>query len=250
MRPELGLAPESLRDTAISKSFRRGLLFYPGLKEDVYVPSFVPDSSILSTLGLSANDIIATVRPPATEAHYHNPESERLYVEVVDFLAAVPNLKIVILPRNEKTQRAFITETWPDLCAQKRIIIPSSVVDGLNLVWHSDLVISGGGTMNREAAALGVPVYSIFRGAMGSVDRYLSDAGRLTLIETIDEVRSKIKPVRRMKSGCHRSDENGTLNFIMNAANAVLAHGCEVKGRIGHTSIGPIAPKSNPGATK
>jgi predicted glycosyltransferase len=44
----------------------------------------------------------------------------------------------------------------------------------LNLIWYSDLVISGGGTMNREAAALGVPVYSIFLGKSGAVDRYLS----------------------------------------------------------------------------
>ena len=58
-----------------------------------------------------------------------------------------------------------------------KLIIPDHVVGGLNLIWFSDLVISGGGTMNREAAALGVPVYSIFRGKIGAVDRYLS-AGR------------------------------------------------------------------------
>jgi predicted glycosyltransferase len=245
IRPELGLAPESLRGTASSKRFRQGLLFYPGLKEDVYVPSFTPNSSVLSTLGLSGDEIVATIRPPATEAHYHNRESERLYVEVVDFLASVPNLKMVILPRNEKTQRDFITATWPDLCEQKRIIIPSTVVDGLNLVWHSDLVVSGGGTMNREAAALGVPVYSIFRGQMGSVDRYLSETGRLTLIQSVEEVRRKIEPVRRKTSGCHRTDSNGALSFILNATNALLARRSAAGAHTAVDKVGPIPSKSN-----
>jgi predicted glycosyltransferase len=65
-------------------------------------------------------------------------------------------------------------------------------VDGLNLIWYSDLVISGGGTMNREAAALGVPVYSIFRGHIGAVDRHLAAAGRLLLLESVEDVRNKL----------------------------------------------------------
>jgi predicted glycosyltransferase len=75
------------------------------------------------------------------------------------------------------------------------MVIPKSPVDGLNLLWFSDLVVSGGGTMNREAAALGVPVYSIFRGKIGAVDHYLANQGRLTLIETPSEVQTKIKLV-------------------------------------------------------
>jgi hypothetical protein len=84
--------------------------------------------------------------------------------------------------------------------AKRKIVIPESVVDGLNLMWFSDLVISGGGTMNREAAALGLPVYSIFRGKIGAVDRYLADQGRLTLLESVEDVWRKIKVVRRQKS--------------------------------------------------
>jgi predicted glycosyltransferase len=76
------------------------------------------------------------------------------------------------------------------------VIVPSSAIDGLNLLWHSDLVVSGGGTMNREAAALGVPVYSIFRGPIGAVDRQLSDEGRLTLIESIEQV-NNIQLIKR-----------------------------------------------------
>ena len=80
------------------------------------------------------------------------------------------------------------------------------MVDGLNLVWHSDFVISGGGTMNREAAALGVPVYSIFRGKLGAVDRYLAQHHRLILIESVEDVRAKISPVRRPKKGLLMED--------------------------------------------
>ena len=65
-------------------------------------------------------------------------------------------------------------------------------MDGLNLIWFSDLVVSGGGTMNREAAALNVPVYSIFRGKIGAVDRYLAESGRLILLESVHDVRTRL----------------------------------------------------------
>jgi hypothetical protein len=72
------------------------------------------------------------------------------------------------------------------------MIVPEHVVDGLNLIWHSDLVISGGGTMNREAAALGVPVYSTFRGKIGAVDQYLVKQGRLMLIQNAGDIPTKL----------------------------------------------------------
>jgi uncharacterized protein len=104
---------------------------------------------------------------------------------------------MVMLPRNEKTQRQMIRDKWPQWCEQGKIIMPDKVLNGLDLIWHSDLVISGGGTMNREAAAMGVPVYSIFRGKLGAVDRYLSQTGRLSLIESRADVSAKIKVEKR-----------------------------------------------------
>jgi uncharacterized protein len=199
VRPWLGVVPESIDDPHLAKGFRYGLRSYRGLKEDVYADSFRPDATILGDLGVTVDEILVTIRPPATEAHYHNPESEPLFVEVVDFLAETPGLRMVILPRNVRTQGDFIRHTWPRLCEERRIIIPSHAVDGLNLVWFSDLVISGGGTMNREAAALDVPVYSIFRGKLGAVDRYLARDGRLVLIEAREDIRSKVRPVKRSK---------------------------------------------------
>ena len=199
IRPILGIAPEAIKDHKVEKDFKLGVRRYKGLKEDVYVPSFNPEPAFRHKLGLCDENIVATIRPPATEAHYHNPESEKLFFAVVEFLGNYPNVRMVILPRNEKTQRKMVLSTWPKWCDQKKIIIPDKVVNGLDLIWNSDFVVSGGGTMNREAAALGVPVYSIFRGKIGAVDRYLADNGRLTLIHTVDDVKSKIRPIRRFK---------------------------------------------------
>ena len=68
--------------------------------------------------------IIVTIRPPATEAHYHNPESEGLFSEVLNMLGAIDNVKMIILPRNEIKQTAWIKEKWPDLINSGKILIP------------------------------------------------------------------------------------------------------------------------------
>ena len=222
VRPILGIAPEVIDDPKNARNFERGLCGYRGLKEDVYVASFNPDPSFLKTLDLNEDDILATIRPPATEAHYHNPESEKLFYEVVEFLGSIPDLRMVILPRNEKTQRAMIYATWSRWCEERKIVVPNKAVDGLNLVWYSDLVVSGGGTMNREAAALGVPVYSIFRGKIGAVDHYLAEKRRLTLIETVDDVRAKIRPIRRCKEKMTDFSDRTALKDIMDAIEKVM----------------------------
>ncbi len=222
--PDWVMGPEVIRDSG-DESDKNKLLRYPGLKEDVYAPSFKPDSKVLTELGLSREDLIVTIRPPATEAHYHNPESEKLFVAVVEFLAQNPDVKIVILPRNEIKQTEWIKKMWAELCETGKIIIPDHVVNGLDLIWYSDFVVSGGGTMNREAAALGVPVYSIFRGKIGSVDQYLSDNGRLTLLESVEDVKTKMKIVSRDKSIEFHQGNRGALEAIMGHLVEILNQG-------------------------
>ncbi len=222
VRPELGVAPESIADPDVAKDFRHGVRSYKGLKEDVYAATFQPDPSILGVLGVSSDEILVTIRPPATEAHYHNPEAETLYVEVVEFLGATPGVRVVILPRTAGAQREFVYRTWPRLCEERKIIVPTQALDGLNLVWFSDLVVSGGGTMNREAAALGVPVYSIFRGKLGAVDRYLSHEGRLVLIESLEDVRSKLRIVKRARAAAPGVGERQALGQILSAAHELM----------------------------
>ena len=175
------------------------VLEYPGIKEDVYLQGFQPDQSLRQRLGISSDALLVTIRPPATEAHYHNPESEILFNEAVLRFLDIADARIVLLPRN-KRQEAQLQSAWREVIASGKVVIPDHVEDGLNLIWNSDLVVSGGGTMNREAAAMGVPVYSIFRGTIGAVDRYLAEQGRLSLVQSVEEVQTKIKAIRREKS--------------------------------------------------
>jgi predicted glycosyltransferase len=194
LEPDWVLMPDVIPDGAMARKTDT-VLRYPGLKEDVYIPRFNPDPSIFAKLGISREDLVVTVRPPATEAHYHNPESEVLFAETLRLLSSNPRVRAVTLPRNARQGQQLRSE-WSELISSGRMLVPSAPLDGLNLIWFSDLVISGGGTMNREAAALGVPVYSIFRGKIGAVDRYLAENGRLIMIENVSDIHSKIKLVR------------------------------------------------------
>jgi uncharacterized protein len=220
IRPTWVMCPEIVaRGNSPYRSGR--VLTYPGIKEDVYAPRFTPDPAIMRDLGLKPDDIVITLRPPATEAHYHNPESEVLLDAVFEVLAAAPQAKVVLLPRNER-QEVSIRRAFPKLFETRKVLVPGTVVDGLNLIWHSDLVISGGGTMNREATALGVPVYSIFRGRIGAVDRYLASAGRLVLLESVDDVRSKLVLTRRHRSPDAGIEPRGALSMIVDHLVGVL----------------------------
>jgi len=196
-------------------------LKYPGLKENVYLNRFSPDPSIRSRLGVANGEIMVTVRPPASEAHYHKPESDELFRAVIDLLSQKPDVRTVLLPRNER-QANSIRSSWPELFNSGKIIIPDHVVDGLNLLWFSDLAISGGGTMNREAAALGVPVYSIFRGTLGAVDGYLSETGRLVMIEKPDDLGSKIRFRRWDRPVTPARDQTNTLSAIVDNVVSIL----------------------------
>jgi uncharacterized protein len=193
------MCPEVIPAESI-KLDKEHTLRYRGIKEDVYAPYFQADPATRSKLGVGESDLLVTIRPPATEAHYHRPESDVLYAGVVEYLSTVPGARMVILPRNAR-QAAEVRNSWDRLIKSGQVIVPEHAVDGMNLIWYSDMVVSGGGTMNREAAALGVPVYSIFRGKIGSVDRYLAEQGRLVLLENVEDAKKKLKLIRRERTG-------------------------------------------------
>lgn len=197
------------------------VLHYPGIKEDVYVPFFQPDPSVKDVLRITPEDIVVTIRPPATEAHYHNPESEKLLMEVFKVLGEQPKVKTILLPRTPK-QGAEIRESQPELFATGRMMVPEHAVNGLDLIWYSDLVISGGGTMNREAAALGIPVYSLFRGTLGAVDKHLAATGKLILLQSTRDVRERLKVVNREKSANFTPGRSAALEAVVTHINAVL----------------------------
>jgi predicted glycosyltransferase len=148
---------------------------YSGTKEDVYLADFQPDPSFaqrLYELGLSPDNVLVLMRPPAHDALYHrfhNPLFDRALASI----QAHDNVRVILLPRNEAQRAAYASKTG------EKVVIPGVTLDGPNLIAVSDLVISGGGTINREAAALGVPAASIYAGRWAAVDEHLVREGRL-----------------------------------------------------------------------
>jgi len=155
---------------------------YDGLKEDVYLGGFQPDPEFANTLlnlGIRTNDLLVTVRPPASEALYHRFTNE-LFDELLKRL--LTTAKVVLLPRNESQRKTYRSGYGPNL------ILPDRPIDGANLIAHSDLVVSAGGTMNREAAVLGTPAASIYLGEWAAVDQQLVEEGRLRRIATLEDI--------------------------------------------------------------
>jgi uncharacterized protein len=170
---------------------------YDGIKEDVYLASFVANKNFeveIQKLGIDAGDILVTVRPPASEALYHRFENQ-LFDRLIDRLLEAPAVKLILLPRNEWQRQYY---------AREKIIIPAHPLDGANLIARSDLVVSAGGTMNREAAALGVPAASIYQGDWAAIDQQLVAEGRLKRIATEADVRNlriEMKTATAARSG-------------------------------------------------
>lgn len=227
VKPSWVMAPEVIPEESVCKIGvnRECILRYPGIKEDVYAPSFKPNGSFRKQIGLGENDLVVTLRPPASEAHYHNPESETLLAAALELLGSRPDAKVVILPRTQR-QEMELRQAWPKEFAERRFLVPAHVIDGLDLIWYSDLVISGGGTMNREAAALGVPVYSIFRGTIGAVDHHLAGTGRLVLLESPGDVRNKVRLVRRERAAQPDAHQQPALQSIVDNIVSVLERKC------------------------
>jgi predicted glycosyltransferase len=219
MKPTWLMAPDVIPDAALCVTNGK-VRKYPGIKEDVYAWKLHPDPSVLKELGLTESDIVVTVRPPATEAHYHNPEGERLFEAFMIRACQTPQTRVVLLPRNKK-QADVIRQRWPGWFENNKTVIPKSALDGLNLIWHSDLVVSGGGTMNREAAAVGVPVYSIFRGSIGAVDKYLQQTGRLFLVESREDVARKIRLEKRPRKPLAEATSRKTMMHIVDAVEEI-----------------------------
>ncbi len=228
MRPTWEMVPSVIPDAVLCRDPEH-ILRYPGIKEDAYVWKFQPDHGILEELGLSESDVIVTVRPPATEAHYHNPESDRLFTSFMDYACGFPQTRVVLLPRNHR-QGEFIRSRWPQWFKNNKTVVPSAVVDGLNLIWFSDLLVSGGGTMNREATALGVPVYSIFLGAIGAVDRHLQQTGRLILIESVADIAAKIGLEKRPPPSNSNGQPSLTLRHIVQTIEGLADNASVLRG--------------------
>jgi hypothetical protein len=180
MTPEI-IPEEKL--AALGLPLQRSLR-YPGLKEEVYVSDFTPDPSFASTLQLQQGKTIITVRPPSHTAHYKSDQSFKLFEGIMTRLAGRNDVQVLITPRSEKQSQEIKSRSW----FRENMHVLDKPVSGLDLLYHSDLVIGGGGTMNREAAVLGVPVVSIFKGESGAVDEWLEKEGKLYNLAAPEEI--------------------------------------------------------------
>jgi len=127
--------------------------------------------------------VLVVVRPPAREALYHRFENE-LFDELLARLSSRDDAKIILLPRSAAQRLEYEKRGWPNM------IMPREALDGANLIAAADLVVSAGGTMNREAAALGVPAFSIYGGRWAAIDEALVGEGRLRRISSREEIES------------------------------------------------------------
>jgi uncharacterized protein len=148
------------------------LVQYPGLKEEYYLADFDPDRSVLDRLAVDPERVLVVLRPPPDVSLYHR-HSNPLFPQTVDFLGRHEDVQAIVLPRTEE-QREYVRGL--DLPS---LILPERAVDAQSLIAAADLVVSAGGTMNREAAALDVPVYTTYGGRLGGVDEELIRQGRL-----------------------------------------------------------------------
>jgi len=152
---------------------------FPGLEEEYYLAGFEPDSSVLDQLGLDTERVLVVVRTPPEVSLYHR-HSNPLFGDVLRRLGSDPAVHAVVLPRTAEQRAAIAEHGLPSL------VLPEQAVDAQSLVAFSDLVVSAGGTMNREAVALGVPVYTTFAGRLGAVDEMLIQGGRLGVLGSAD----------------------------------------------------------------
>jgi uncharacterized protein len=145
---------------------------YPGLKEEYYLSDFEPDRGLLGRLDVDDRRIVVVVRPPPDVSLYHR-RSNPLYVHVLEHIGHDEGVHAVVIPRTQTQRSALRAMALPS------VIVPEGAVDGQSLIAVADLVISAGGTMNREAVALGTPVYTTYGGRLGAVDEALIRSGRL-----------------------------------------------------------------------
>jgi predicted glycosyltransferase len=182
------VVPDAIPPERLYRYGARGKIHaYPGLKEEYYLADFRPDPTVLGELGLEPSEPIVVVRTPPEVSLYHRFEND-VFAALLDRLRGS---QAVVLPRTS-AQRL-------ELVRAGGFIVPERAVDAQSLIAYADLVVSAGGTMNREAVALGTPVLTVFEGRLGAVDERLLAAGRLRRLEHPEQL-ELVKRVDR--SGC------------------------------------------------
>ena len=164
------------------------LIQYPGLKEEYYLADFEPDPAVLEELGVDRGGILCVIRTAPSYALYLRGAENELVEGLLRRLSASEETQTVVLARTDEQRQTI------DGLGLERVIVPKRAVDGRSLVALADLLVSAGGTMNREAAVLGTPVWSIFEGRLGAVDELLASQGRLRFLTDPAQLEIARKP--------------------------------------------------------
>ena len=176
---------------------------YAGLKEEYYLADFTPQRAVLDELGLDEAQPIVVVRTPPEVSLYHRFENS-LFHEVLDRLRGT---QAVVMPRTAAQRDA--------LARGGGLVVPDRAVDAQSLIAFADLVVSAGGTMNREAVALGTPVFTTFEGRLGAVDEALLAEGRLRRLERPEQV--QVEKRRRGVAERTRRDPRELVKLLLSA---------------------------------
>ncbi len=202
------IPPERLRPYGVRPP---KLVQYPGLKEEYYLSDFEPDRTLLDRFGIDQARVLVVLRPPPDVSLYHR-HSNPLFPQTLDHLGRLEDVQAIVLPRTEE-QREFVRSL-----ALPSVIVPDRAVDAQSLIALADVVVSAGGTMNREAAALGVPVYTTYGGRLGGVDEELIREGRLRPLtdpRALDLHKRDLEAMPR-----RRRDPHEMLRYLLTALDA------------------------------
>jgi uncharacterized protein len=180
------------------------LVQYPGLKEEYYLADFEPDQSVPERLGVDRERVVVVFRPPPEVSMYHRDNP--FFARVLERVGHDEGVHAVVIPRVDAQADQVRAMNLPS------VIVPEGAVDAQSLIALADLVVSAGGTMNREAVALGTPVYTIFKGVMGGVDEALMREGRLRPLDAPDAVELRKKSG---EGGGERRDPNYLVDVFL-----------------------------------
>jgi predicted glycosyltransferase len=186
------------------------LVQYPGLKEEYYLADFEPDQALLERFGVDPARVLVILRPPPDVSLYHR-HSNPLFPQTLEHLGRAEDVQAFVLPRTDD-QREYVRGL-----ALPSVILPDGAVDAQSLIAMADLVVSAGGTMNREAVALGVPVYTTYGGRLGGVDEELIRDGRL---KPLSDPRALELKKRDATAERVRRDPADMLRYLLSALDA------------------------------
>ena len=204
------VTPLCFPDEALRKFNAVGkTLKYDGLKEEVYLNERCSGRNPLKYLGLQDDKVIIIVRPPATMALYHRFTND-LFYDAVQYLLEDEKTIMIAFPRSKDQQEIFKS------LSKLNLVVPEKPCDGRDLLHYADMVLSAGGTMNREAGVLGVPAYTIFKGKIGAADRSLIDMGRIIPIKSKEDFgKIVIKKAKRQTPLVNPDVRKRLVNIIL-----------------------------------